>query len=236
MLKAKLEIVNEEAQKLMALELQRRRLAETANAPEHQDAAANTAMELSAAQAAHVTACVDLRDVAKSMGTDFVERMEAAATDSETKKTPAKLAVQAGKPLDMFDPTAWTICFTEFLYGDCVPNLARPAKGPLSMKHLFRHLMEREELEYSLASDATDPNVPNGCYRAPSRSRWDTPEFAAVFANTLQRIEILQSTTGFFRGGDAQKWRRDLQIVAKSKAEDVHKLRRCCRKRRNRAS
>ena len=215
--KTKLEIVNEEAEKLMKLELQRRRIAEVSA-----EAAVASAMEISAAEAGHVTACIDLRDVAKSMGPQFVERMEAAATDSEQKKTPSKLVVQAGKPLDMFAPEPWSLCFTEFFYGDCVPNLARPA--PLSMKYLFDYLMDREELEYHLPGDADDPNVPNGCYRAPSRSRWDRPEFAAVFANTLQGIEILQSTRGFFRGSTADKWKHDLQKIANSKAQDFQQF------------
>ena len=84
-------------------------------------------MDVSAAEAAHVAACVDLRDVAKRMGAGFVQRMEAAVTDSEQKKTASTLAVEAGKPLDMFALGAWTLCFTEFIYGDCVPSL-----GPCS--------------------------------------------------------------------------------------------------------
>ena len=38
----------------------------------------SNAMDVSAAGATHVAACVDLRDVAKRMGTGFVERLEAA--------------------------------------------------------------------------------------------------------------------------------------------------------------
>ena len=103
----------------MKLELQRRR-----QAKESEEAAVSNAMDVSAADAAHVAACVDLRDVAKRMGAGFVQRIEAAVTDSEQKKTPSTLAVEAGKPLDMFAPEAWSLCFTEFLYGDCAPNLA----------------------------------------------------------------------------------------------------------------
>ena len=51
------------------------------------------------------------------------------------------------------------------------------------MRHQFKYLVEREELEYSLAADADDPLVPGGCYKAPQRSRWDTPELMAAFAS-----------------------------------------------------
>ncbi|MDA8609441.1 hypothetical protein N9L19_00840 [bacterium] len=159
-------------------------------------------MDVSAAEAPHVAACIDLRDVAKRMGAGFVQRMEAAVTDSEQNNTPSTLAADAGKPLDMFAPDAWSLCFTEFFYGECVPNVARPV--PCSMRDLFRSLMPREDLEYHLASDAEDPHVPDGRYRAPSRSRSGTPEFAAAFANTLQMIQILQITRGFFHGSDAE--------------------------------
>ena len=64
--------------------------------------------------------------------------MEDVATNSETKAVPTKLAVQAGEPLDMFSATAWAVCFTEFLYGDCAPNIERPVK--ISMQELFAHL------------------------------------------------------------------------------------------------
>jgi len=46
------------------------------------------------------------------MRAGFVQRMEAAVTDSEQKKTPSTLAVEAGKPLDMFAQEAWSSCFT----------------------------------------------------------------------------------------------------------------------------
>ena len=56
-----------------------------------------------------------------------------------------------GAPLSIFDPAAWVACLTEFFHGDCAPNLERPAK--ISWRHLFKYLMNREELEYHLDTD-----------------------------------------------------------------------------------
>ena len=53
--------------------------------------------------------------------------------------------------MNLFDPAAWVGGFVEFFYGDGAPNLERPAK--LSWRHLFKYLMNREELEYHLDSD-----------------------------------------------------------------------------------
>ena len=83
--------------------------------------------------------------------------------------TPQTLHVRSGKPINAFEPQAWPAAFVQFFYGDCAPNLDRPRR--VSLKHLFKYLLEREELEYKLASDKTDPLVPGGCYRAPPRSR-----------------------------------------------------------------
>ena len=53
--------------------------------------------------------------------------------------------------MNLFDPAAWVGGFVEFFYGDCAPNLERPAK--ISWRHLFKYLMNREELEYHLDFD-----------------------------------------------------------------------------------
>ena len=71
---------------------------------------------------------------------------------------PATLRVHTGAPLSLFDPAAWVACLTEFFYGDCAPNLERPAK--ISWRHLFRYLMNREELEYHLDTDIVNYGKP----------------------------------------------------------------------------
>ena len=75
----------------------------------------------------------------------------------------------------------------DFFYGDCVPNLDRPVK--ISWRRLFRYLMNREELEYHLASDKDDPLIPGGRYIGPAQSRWNMPEFAAVFVDTVRNLQ-----------------------------------------------
>ena len=97
------------------------------------------------------------------------------------------------------------MCFTEFFYGDCAPNLQRPA--PLSFKLLFSYLPVREELEYALDSDI-EP------YRAKAMSRWDRPKFAMVFASILRSIALLQSTKLALGGVKHETtFKKDLSII-----------------------
>ena len=114
-----------------------------------------------------------------------------------TAASPATLKITSGAPLSFFDPATWPACFVKLFYGDCAPNLDRPVK--IGWRRLFRYLMNREELEYHLASDQEDPLIPGGGYIGLSQSRWNTPEFAAVFVDTVRKLEVLQSTKGFLR-------------------------------------
>ncbi len=59
--------------------------------------------------------------------------------------------------------------------------------------------MNREVLEYHLAFDKDDPLIPGGRYRGQAQSRWNTPEYAAVFVDTVRKLQLLQSTKGFFQ-------------------------------------
>ena len=89
----------------------------------------------------------------------------------------------------MLAPETWPKCFVEFFYGDAVPNMKeRGKKGTgtvhVSVEELFGWLQDREELEYHLPSDT----VP---YKARATSRFDTPEFTAIFGSVL-RHALLQ--------------------------------------------
>ena len=95
--------------------------------------------------------------------------------------------------MSLFDPAAWVGGFVEFFYGDCAPNLERPAK--ISWRHLFRYLMNREELEYHLDSDTEMYGKP---YTANPDSRWNTPEFAALAVDAVRKLSVLQSTKAFW--------------------------------------
>ena len=121
----------------------------------------------------------------------------------------------------MLDPPAWSAAFTEFLYGDCVPNLSRPR--PVAMRNLFHYLASREELEYSLDADKSDPLIPGGCYKAPAQSRWNTPEFMAIFADVVRKIRVLQTTKHMWQGG-ISKWRVDIQMICNAKVEHFEQL------------
>jgi len=117
----------------------------------------------------------------------------------------------------MFEAAAWPSAFVQFFYGDCAPNLDRPRR--LGMRELFNYLANREELEHSLEPDIDDP-LPEGCYRATTQSRWNTPEF---IADTVQKINILQTTQHMWKG-NAPKWRIDMQATCDAKVEHFEKL------------
>jgi hypothetical protein len=105
----------------------------------------------------------------------------------------------------LFDPAALVAAYTEFLFGDCVPFLKREAS--------VTALPSREELQYTLEGDV-EP------YRASDRSRWDTPEFYAVFATLIctagnERVRTALRHLGFSTARKALAWTFDfLPITA----------------------
>ena len=185
-----LELINEAGKRLHTLDQRRRQ------SKDGEEASA-AASALAAEKAKHGAACVDLRKLATKMGAKYLEQLETALSTSKrgdiTANTPRTLHVKSGKPVNMFEAQAWSAAFVEFFYGDCAPNLNRPRK--VGMRELFHYLASREELEYSLAADKDDPLIPDGCYSAPSQSRWNTPEFMAIFADVVRKVRILQTTT-----------------------------------------
>ena len=214
-----LELVAEAGKRMHRFEQQR---LQATDAPE--DAAA-AATALAAEKAQHGAACVDLRKLAHKLGGEYQQRMEDALASSRRgdnkADTPRTLHISSGKPVNMFEAQAWSAAFVEFFYGDCAPNLARPRK--VGMRELFHYLATREELEYSLEADKDDPLIPGGCYRAPSQSRWNTPEFMAIFADVVRKVRILQTTKHMWEGA-AAKWRIDIQEICKAKVEHFEQL------------
>ena len=85
------------------------------------------------------------------MGARFQQEIEESVTAASRKSSPVTLRIHTGAPLSLFDPAAWVGCLVQFFYGDCAPNLERPAK--ISWRHLFQYLKNREELEYHLDTD-----------------------------------------------------------------------------------
>ena len=112
--------------------------------------------------------------------------------------------------MSIFDPAAWVACLTQFFYGDCAPNLQRPAK--ISWRFLFRYLMNREELEYHLDSDIETYGTR---YAANADSRWNTPEFAALATDAVRKLAVLQSTKAFW-DKHSDTFKREMRVLAKT--------------------
>jgi len=213
-----LELVQEESKRIFKAEQQRLQAKGT-------EQAADAALALIAAKARHATALVDLRKLARKMGGDYQQRIQDALNASKMKdaqaNTPRTLHIRSGKPVNMFDAAAWAAAFVEFMYGDCTPNLARPRR--VGIRELFYYLASREELEYTLETDKDDPLIPGGCYKAPSQSRWNTPEFMAIFADVVRKLRVLQTTKHMWEGA-APKWRIDIQAICDAKVEHFEQL------------
>ena len=126
---------------------------------------------------------VDLREIAQKLDKHKFQEQAKLLDDADHKA----MLVPGNELLSMFDPAAWTQCFSEFWYGDALPNMSEKKQNPrLSFEELFETLPDREELEYQLDSDGTP-------YCATSKSRFDTPEFAIIFGDTLRRLLLFSS-------------------------------------------
>ena len=213
-----LELVQEAGKRIHNFEQRRVEAKGTEKAPD-------AAGALAAEKAKHGAALIDLRNLAKKMGGEYQQQMTdvlASTRMGDVKaNTPRTLHIRSGKPVNMFEAQAWAAAFVEFFYGDCAPNLARPRK--IGLRELFLYLATREELEYSLEADKDDPLIPGGCYRAPSNSRYNTPEFMAIFADVVRKVRILQ-TTKHMSEGATPKWRIDIQAICDAKIEHFEQL------------
>ena len=186
-----------------------------AQASENDPAAAmQSAAEEAALRADHKSILVDIRTVARGMGEHFSKEIEDNVTAAHRASKPATLRVHTGAPLSLFDPAAWVACLTEFFYGDCAPNLERPAK--IGWRHLFKYLMNREELEYHLE---TDERCYRTRYKANPDSRWNTPEFAALAADAVRKLQVLQSTKAFW-AKTGHTFCKDMKVIANTTDKD----------------
>ena len=213
-----LELVQEAGKRIHNLEQRRLKAAGT-------ESAADAAATLAAEKTKHTAALVDLRRLANKMGQEYQHQMndalQAARMQGAKANTPRTLHIRSGKPVNLFEASAWPAAFVEFFYGDCAPNLDRPRK--VGIRELFHYLARREELEYSLETDRDDPLIPGGCYRAPPQSRWNTPEFMAIFADVVRKLRILQTTKHMWEGA-TPKWRIDIQAICDAKVEHFEQL------------
>ena len=80
--------------------------------------------------------------------------LEQAVAGSERCRavTPQALAIPTHGPMDSFDARTWPAAYVEWWFGDGAPNLDRDR--PMLFEEVARMLMDREELEYHLASRA----------------------------------------------------------------------------------
>ena len=162
----------------------------------------------------HKNVCIDMRTMARTMGDRFEQEIEESVSAAHKQSSPATLRIRTGAPRSLFDPAAWVACLVQFFYGDYAPNLARPAK--ISWRHLFRYLMNREELEYHLASDV---QTYGKAYVANPDSRWNTPEIAALATDTVRKLAVLQSTKAFWQQ-HGHKFKEDMRVLAKATDKD----------------
>jgi hypothetical protein len=213
-----LELVQEAGKRIYNFEQRRVQAAGT-------EKAADVAATLAAEKTKHSAALVDLRRLANKMGREYQQQMTdalaAARMDGAKANTPRTLHIRAGKPVNMFEAAAWPSAFVEFFYGDCAPNLGRPQR--VGVRELFHYLATREELEYSLEADTDDPLIPGGRYRARPQSRWNSPEFMAIFADVVRKLRILQTTKHMWEGA-APKWGIDIQAICDAKVEHFEQL------------
>ena len=77
---------------------------------------------------------------------NFEEQVE--RLDKEEKG----LMVPTGVAMSTFASSTWTECFPEFWYGDALPN-QKERPRPITCEEILVALPDREELEYTLASD-----------------------------------------------------------------------------------
>ena len=153
---------------------------------------------------------VDLQDVAKRLQKANPQRLEALVT-GHPHPTVGALAVPTGAPMDTFHAATLLAAYVEFQFGDCTPFLNRPKK--IACKDIFAALPWREELEYYLESDSpTDP------YKAPARSRFDDPEFVALFADMLRRMTTIQSVSAALR---REGFQQDEKAIASVSSDEI---------------
>lgn len=193
-----------EAAKLAQAEVQQRSGGDTASA---------LTKQVASKEVVRATIAVDLRDIASRMYRSKTARAEVESlltAQAENEKVPAQqaLAVPTGKPLSIFDPQALPAAYTEFLFGDCVPFLKRVTK--VTVQQIFDALPNREELQYDLEGDEQR-------YVARERSRWDTPEFYALFMSILRSLKLLQSVKA---GMERPGFEKDFRIIAAATSQD----------------
>ena len=151
-----------------------------------------------------------MQAAARSFDEKALADLEAAQAGADLRRTvcPQALAIPTQKPLDSFDCRTWPACYVEWWYGDGAPNLER--QRPMLFEQVAKRLLDIEELEYSLPTDA-EP------YTASCQSRFNTPEIIAVLGDVIRRLRLLKGT----RAAVGRKgFSADLKVLATASVED----------------
>lgn len=156
---------------------------------------------VAAQETAHHLA-VDLKDIARRFSTEQHANLQRLMTTCDEVRDASGLVVTSGKPLSVFEPAVWPSCFVEFMYGDGVPNLDRPRA--LKFDEIFSALVRREELSYDVPGDKQR-------FEPRARSRFDSPEMVAVFADVVRRLSVLTDIKGSFQ---AEGFAKDIKMIA----------------------
>ena len=197
--KAQLDLVRDAVKKMHCA-------AQPADASAAQPAVSSDATAQAAAEEECFRAVVDLREISKQLDRHKFEEKARLLEDADNKA----MFVPANKLLSMFDPATWTQCFSEFWYGDALPNMSEQKQNPrLTFEQLFKTLLDREELEYQLDTDSTT-------YCAMLRSRFETPEHVIVFGDTVRRLLLFKGTRMALKRKGFQK---DVKLIANATSE-----------------
>jgi len=126
---------------------QMRRAAQPTDASAAQPANASDATAQAAAEEECFRTVLDLREAAQKLDKHKFQEKAKLLDDVDNKA----MFVPGNKLLSMFDSSTWTQCFSEFWYGDALPNMSEQQQKPrLTFEELFEALPDREELEYQL--------------------------------------------------------------------------------------
>ena len=144
---------------------------------------------LKAMEAAPSRNAWDLRTVAQSMGKRYQQELDSALVSAGIEIAQANtlqtLHVRSGKPINAFEPQAWLAAFLQFFYGDCAPNLDRPMR--VSLKHLFKYLLERKEL---------GPSTQHMWKKNPSTWRIDIKTSCEAKTAHFEKLAIIMTKHG----------------------------------------
>ena len=119
-----------------------RSAARPADASAAQLADSSDATAQAAAEEECFCAVVDLREIAQKLDKHKFEEKAKLMECAENKA----MLIPSNKLLSMFDPATWTQCFSEFWYGDALPNMSQQKQKPrLTFEELFETLPDRED-------------------------------------------------------------------------------------------